>query len=134
MHQGVGGRELLDGMGSDLPGWTATDSLELAMLDAAPRQPNPKALEDRHGDIAQQSDLSDPVWSRITVQDIRDALEVIEQPYRDVFALHTFEHLSYEQIAERLSIQRITVGTRLNRARKKLREVLVKRFGLKDEP
>ena len=53
--------------------------------------------------------------------------------YREVYRLHTFEDLSYEQIAQRLGIQRVTVGTRLNRARKKLREILVARFGLGGE-
>jgi RNA polymerase sigma-70 factor (ECF subfamily) len=50
--------------------------------------------------------------------------------YREVYKLHTFEHLTYGEIAQRLSIQRITVGTRLTRARKRLREALVQRFGL----
>lgn len=50
--------------------------------------------------------------------------------YRDVYSLRMLQDLSYEQIARRLSIDRITVGTPLSRARKRLREVLVRRFGL----
>ena len=102
---------------------------------AAARHPSHEALEDKHTNVTQlEPDVPEPAWTRITVQDIRDALDQIDQVYRDVYVLHTFEHLSFEQIAQQLSIQRITVATRLNRARKRLREVLVKRFGLEAKP
>jgi RNA polymerase sigma-70 factor (ECF subfamily) len=101
--------------------------------DAA-RRPGHETFEGINGQVTRlETDTSEPAWSHITVQDIHDALDHIEPVYRDVYKLHTFEYLSYEQIATRLSIQRITVGTRLNRARKQLRKVLVKRFGLEDE-
>jgi RNA polymerase sigma-70 factor (ECF subfamily) len=100
---------------------------------AATRRPRHQCLEDLPCDIAQiEPDVAEPAWDRLTVGDIREALDAIEQVYRDVYNLHTFEHLSYEQIARQLSIQRITVGTRLSRARKKLRAVLVNRFGLEE--
>jgi RNA polymerase sigma-70 factor (ECF subfamily) len=98
----------------------------------AARRPNHEALEDIHRNFA-ELEFEELDFSKITVDDIRDALGAIEPVYREVYVLHTFEHLSYEQIAERLSIQRITVRTRLARARKKLRAVLAKRFGLGDE-
>lgn len=102
---------------------------------AAARHPNHEAFEDQHSNVTElESDVPEPAWTQITVEDIREALEQIDPVYRDVYRLHTFEHLSYAQIAEQLSIQRITVGTRLSRARKRLREVLVKRFGLEDKP
>lgn len=117
--------------------WLSTimHNLFIDRCRAAARHPSPEALEDNHGNVTQlEPDAPEPAWTRVTVGDIRDALEAIEQVYRDVYRLHTFDHLSYEQIAQQLSIQRITVGTRLNRARKRLREVLVKRFGLEDKP
>ena len=102
---------------------------------AAARRPNHEPLADQHADITQiEPDPPEPAWTLITVDDVREALAEIEPAYSEVYVLHTFEHRSYEQIAERLSIQRVTVGTRLNRARKKLREVLVKRFGLEEAP
>jgi RNA polymerase sigma-70 factor (ECF subfamily) len=114
---------------------TIMHNLFIDRCRAAARHPTHEALEDRHGNVTQlEPEAPEPAWTRITVQDIRDALGEIDQVYSDVYRLHTFEHLSYEQIAQQLSIQRVTVGTRLNRARKKLREVLVKRFGLEDKP
>lgn len=101
---------------------------------AASRHPRPQAFEDGLGVASFEQDMSEPPWSRITIEDIREALDQIEQVYRDVYVLHAFERLSYDDIARKLSITRITVGTRLSRARKQLREILVERFGLEDEP
>lgn len=100
---------------------------------SAARRPNHEPLAEQHADITQlEADSPEPAWTMITVEDVREALTELDAAYREVYVLYTFERRSYEQIAERLSIQRVTVGTRLNRARKKLREVLVKRFGLED--
>jgi len=117
--------------------WLATimHNLFVDRCRAAARHPNHEEFEESHSNVTQlEPDAPEPAWARITVEDIHEALEQVEQMYRDVYRMHTFEHLSYEQIAEQLAIQRITVGTRLNRARKRLREVLVKRFGLEDKP
>jgi RNA polymerase sigma-70 factor (ECF subfamily) len=98
---------------------------------AAARFGHVEALDDRHGDVSEgQPEAPEPAWADLTLADIHGALDEIEPVYRDVYRLRMFEYLSYEQIAERLSIERITVGTRLSRARKRLREVLVRRFGL----
>jgi RNA polymerase sigma-70 factor (ECF subfamily) len=98
---------------------------------AAARFGHVEALEDRHGDVGEAGpDAPDPAWADLTLADIRGALDELEPVYRDVYSLRMFDCLSYEQIAERLSIERVTVGTRLSRARKRLREVLVRRFGL----
>lgn len=89
-----------------------------------------------HHDVPTRLDPDgpEPAWSRIDTDDIRDALGAIDAVYREVYQLHTFEGRTYEQIAHQLGIQGVTVGTRLNRARKKLREVLVARFGLEIKP
>jgi RNA polymerase sigma-70 factor (ECF subfamily) len=99
------------------------------------RRPSHEPITDDHHGLTQlEPDGPEPEWSSITVEDIRDALAAIELVYREVYRLRVFEDLSYEQIAQQLGIPRVTVGTRLNRARKKLREVLVARFGLGSQP
>ncbi len=70
----------------------------------------------------------------MTLDDVRAALGQIEPTFARVYAMHAFEHRSYEQIASELAIERATVGTRLNRARVKLRRILVERFGLEEAP
>lgn len=113
---------------------TIMHRLYLDRRRAAARHPRPQVLGDAPGIASFEQGVPEPPWSRITIEDIRQSLLQIEQVYRDVYVLHAFDQLSYEEIAGRLSIERITVGTRLSRARKRLREVLVKRFGLEDEP
>jgi RNA polymerase sigma-70 factor (ECF subfamily) len=66
--------------------------------------------------------------------DLRDATDELGPVYREVYVLHTFEHRSYDDIARELGIPRVTVGTRLHRARKKLREVLEARLAQEDKP
>jgi len=65
----------------------------------------------------------------ITVDQIRAAAEQLAPPFRDVFRLHVFERRSYAEIATQLAIPPLTVGTRLTRARQKLRAILVQRHG-----
>jgi DNA-directed RNA polymerase specialized sigma24 family protein len=49
----------------------------------------------------------------------------LEPEFRQVFTLHAFERRSYKDIAAALDIPQNTVGTRLLRARKKLRVLLL---------
>jgi RNA polymerase sigma-70 factor (ECF subfamily) len=97
----------------------------------ATRQPIPTTYDSSHCDVIQlEPAADDPAWTQITEGDILDALQRVEPVYRDVYRMHTFEHLSHAEIAQQLSIPRLTVATRLHRARGRLRQVLVKRFGL----
>lgn len=113
---------------------TIMHRLFLDRCRAAARHPRTAVSEDALDIASFEQDVPEPPWSRITIADIHEALDQIEQVYRDVYVLRTFDHLSYEDIAKKLSIERITVGTRLSRARKRLRELLVKRFGLEEGP
>jgi RNA polymerase sigma factor (sigma-70 family) len=65
-----------------------------------------------------------------SMNDLRAALAELDPAYRELYSLHAFDRLSDEQIAERLSIQQVIIGPLVGRARKKLREVLVKRSGM----
>lgn len=67
----------------------------------------------------------------------REAREVLERALlglpaeqRAVFALRTFEELSYREISEALGISIGTVMSRLSRARERLREALAPYLGL----
>jgi len=69
-----------------------------------------------------------------STNDLRAALAELDPAYRELYALHAFERLSDDQIAERLSIQPLIVGPLLGRARRKLREALVSRSTLEAAP
>jgi len=117
----------------NIPAWLTTclHNLFIDRCRSIKRRPSHEPIHRIQDNLTQlEPEGPEPEWRNITVSDIRDALEAIEPVYRDVYRLHTFEDQSYDQIAERLATRRVTVGTRLNRARKKLREILAARFGL----
>ena len=65
-----------------------------------------------------------------TINDVRVLLLSLPAHYRVPYELYTFDNVSYEGIADRLGLPCKTVGTRINRARKKLRGLLEKRHPL----
>lgn len=65
-----------------------------------------------------------PGWAAITPEQLRGAVDSLDEEFRAVYLLHA-EGRSYQQIAAELSLPRATVGTRLLRARRKLREILL---------
>jgi RNA polymerase sigma-70 factor, ECF subfamily len=64
-----------------------------------------------------------PRWTTIQDEELTLAIDALPEEFRDVFVLHA-RGKSYQEIADQLGIPRATVGTRLARARKKLRETL----------
>jgi len=83
-------------------------------------------LEDLYNVTPLPLDDPEPDWQRVTIDDVRQALDEITVPFREVYILHEFEHWSYAQIAAHLKISTVTVGTRLSRVRERLRGILKK--------
>ena len=73
-------------------------------------------------------------WERVTVEDLRQAIEQLREPYRSVAVMHDLDGHSYREIARRLDIPNATAGTRLHRAHAQLRELLRRRLGVEDPP
>lgn len=65
-----------------------------------------------------------PIWKDIEASQVHRALAALEPPFRVVFELHFAERRSYREISARLGIPKGTVGTRLFRARQRLRRLL----------
>jgi RNA polymerase sigma-70 factor (ECF subfamily) len=65
-------------------------------------------------------------WESLTVGDIRAKLAQLSEEQRATFELFAFEGKSYDEIASQLGIAKATVGTRILRARTRLRELLTK--------
>jgi RNA polymerase sigma-70 factor (ECF subfamily) len=70
------------------------------------------------------SDVPEP-WEELTAADVRAAAALLPKRFREVFELHNEFGLSYTEIAQRLQIPLGTVGTRLLRARSRLRASLI---------
>lgn len=93
------------------------------------RRPNVVSLDEQDQEPAMPELEPMPAWSRASVSDVRAALEEIDPDFRRVYEMHVFEHRPYEEIARTLGIQRLTVGSRLTRARQRLRVILCRRLG-----
>ena len=65
-----------------------------------------------------------PWWTAITGEQMATAIARLDQDFRVVYELKEIEHKSYDEIAATLGIRKATVGTRVLRARRKLKKIL----------
>jgi RNA polymerase sigma-70 factor (ECF subfamily) len=63
-------------------------------------------------------------WELATLEDVREALALVDEPLRTAFELRFFEHLSYQEVAARTGVPVATVGTRILRARLRVTSVV----------
>lgn len=73
-------------------------------------------------------------WEGLDADDIRARLTDLPEELRGAFELFIFEGCSYVQIAERLGIPRMTVGTRILRARRRLKQLFLASRDAEDKP
>jgi RNA polymerase sigma-70 factor (ECF subfamily) len=88
------------------------------------REPRAYGIEDH--DVASPEPEALEPWEMISHDQVTAALAQLEDPFRQVYELRLSENCSYDEIADRLTIPRSTVGTRLMRARHKLRQTLLR--------
>ena len=60
----------------------------------------------------------------VSLEEVHAIIASLPLHYREAYELYTFHHLSYEDIAARLDVPTKTVGSRLNRARSRLRALV----------
>lgn len=112
----------------NLKSWLMTilHNLFIDRCRKARRAPRTDAIEDV--DVAAPEPTVQPAWANVTAEQVARALAEIGAEFRVVYELHAGGH-SYDAIAAQLGIPKATVGTRLVRARKKLKDVLVRDLG-----
>ena len=71
-------------------------------------------------------------WERLDADDIRARLQQVPEELRLAFDLFALEGCSYQAIAERLGVPKATVGTRILRARRKLKQLFMTASGQED--
>lgn len=76
-----------------------------------------------HGGQVEEED--DNVEAPYTVQDIQRAMYRMPQGFRVVFSLYMFEDLTHREIADQLGITESTSKSQLNRAKKKLKQLIL---------
>jgi RNA polymerase sigma-70 factor (ECF subfamily) len=67
---------------------------------------------------------AEPPWAQLTVSELHAVLPKLDAELRQLYQYCAIEGQSYAEVAERLRIPKATVGTRLLRARRRLRELL----------
>jgi RNA polymerase sigma-70 factor, ECF subfamily len=68
-------------------------------------------------------------WQALTEEEVRATVARLPDKQRLAFELYAFEDRSYDDIAVALGIPKATVGTRILRARRKLRDILAAEHG-----
>ena len=111
--------------GTNLRLWLMTIMYNL-FLDKCRRQTRePRVVGVDEGDIPNPDTYVPEPWESITTEQVHAAVADLEGPFREVYELRLINNCSYDEIADRLTIPRSTVGTRLLRARQKLRDRLL---------
>ena len=82
-------------------------------------------------ELAASEPAAPPRWAQVSNDSVAEALAELGPDFRRVYDLHALGR-SYDEIAAELGIARATVGTRLIRARRRLKEALLRELG--EEP
>ena len=75
--------------------------------------------------LAAPADDAPAPWERVTPEQVQAAVAQLPEEFRSVYGLHAEQRKSYEEISRALGIPKATVGTRLMRARRRLKEILL---------
>lgn len=81
------------------------------------------------GDLAEVVDHETAWWERLTSDEVRAQMQKLPADQRETFELFAFQGKSYDEIAAALRIAKGTVGSRILRARTKLKELLTREQG-----
>lgn len=111
--------------GSNVRGWLGTilHNRFIDLCRTRSREPV-EALDDRTEATVSAESQGEAAWEKISSDQLRQAIEHLDDDLRLVCQLHALERRPYKEIAQRLRIPVGTVGTRLLRAKSKLRSLL----------
>ena len=76
-------------------------------------------------DLASGEDVYDEDLVASLAADVREMAEALPEPYREAFMLTAYEGLSQKQLAERLGVSYTGAKSRVQRARQKVRDMLM---------
>jgi RNA polymerase sigma-70 factor (ECF subfamily) len=92
------------------------------------RQLKWQQVERMHGqpqETVLQEEENSVEMERFSVQQVQQAMEALPEGYRLVFNLYLFEDWTHREIAGELGISESTSKSQLNRAKKKMKELLI---------
>jgi RNA polymerase sigma-70 factor (ECF subfamily) len=85
-------------------------------LDVDPPMPEPEPQDEE-------------AWAELDLDDVRAAVSSLPDDVRDTYRMYALDGRSYAHIANALGVPKATVGTRILRARKRLRQLLLAQLG-----
>jgi RNA polymerase sigma-70 factor, ECF subfamily len=113
--------------GTNMRCWLLRIMLNLFLDDCRRRASRPTELLDGDVPAAPEANPDDePLWTRVTLEQVRLTIHELRDPYREVYELRVTGKLSYQEISDRLNIPLGTVATRLARGREELCSLLTK--------
>ena len=71
--------------------------------------------------------VSDEIENKIIAEVIREALDIIGEPDKEIIIRHYYYYQSSTEISEKMGMKSETVKSRIKRAREKLRSILTER-------
>lgn len=108
--------------GANLRAWTARVMQNLFIDKLRRQHARPEQASDA---VLEARPLEQPVWwENLSEHDIRAKLAQVPKEQRATFELFAFHGKTYDEIAAEQGIAKATVGTRILRARQKLRDLL----------
>jgi RNA polymerase sigma-70 factor, ECF subfamily len=75
-------------------------------------------------DVVAHEPEAAPAWTALSEDQVRAAVDQLDPEFREVYRLHALDGLGYAEIGKRLGVPTSTVGTRIMRARRKLKAIL----------
>ena len=83
-----------------------------------------ESIEDNHLQIADEGGIVESDEDNLTIERIKNAMELLPDGYRTVFSLYLFEGYDHQEIGEILSISEATSKSQFSRAKQKMRTLL----------
>jgi RNA polymerase sigma-70 factor (ECF subfamily) len=117
----------VEGSLTDFKKWVVTIMSNLHCDSLRKRQREVLSAElDEHPDEAVADEI--PPWQAVTPASVAAAVSALPAVLHTPYVLYSVDHLSYAAIAKRLKVPPRTVGTRIFRARARLRVALTKQL------
>lgn len=116
---------------SNLRGWLSAILHNLFIDRCRKGQRTPRSEGSEQLDrlqLAAVEQVAPPIWAQLSGDSVTGALVALGPELRGAYELRA-QGRSYEEIAAALGIPRATVGTRLVRARQRLKEILLRELG-----
>jgi len=85
------------------------------------------SLEEKHENTYTEEDPGELAYPDLSVDEIKTAVELLSEGYRLVLSLYLFEGYTHKEIAEELGITESTSKSQYNRAKKRLREIILEK-------